>query len=142
LTGVDLSAAMVDQARLRAVYDELVVEELTAYLRARPGSQDLMVAADTLVYFGDLALVVGAAAAALRPGGVLLFTLERAEPEDAPAGWKLGPHGRFRHTRAHVARVLAAAGLVDSLVREIVPRREAQQWVPGWLVRARRPAAG
>ena len=140
LVGVDLSPAMVEKARRRKLYDRLVVEELTAYLRAHRGCQDLIVSADTLVYFGDLADVIAAAAATLRAGGVLLFTLERAPPAEAPTGWKLYPHGRFGHTRDYVARVLGAAGLADPLIREITSRKEAGQWVPGWLVRARRPA--
>jgi predicted TPR repeat methyltransferase len=142
LVGVDLSPAMVAKARSREIYDELVVDELTAYFRAHADGQDLIVSADTLVYFGDLAEVIGAAAGTLRPGGVLIFTLERAEPADAPSGWKLSPHGRFSHTRDYLARVLGAAGLVEPVIREIASRKEAGAWVPGWLVRARRPAAG
>jgi predicted TPR repeat methyltransferase len=139
LDGVDLSPAMVEQARRRKLYDELIVDELTAYLRAHRGCQDLIVSADTLVYFGDLADVIAAAAATLRAGGVLVFTLEQAEPTEAPTGWKLYPHGRFGHTRDHVARALGAAGLADPLIREITSRKEAGRWVPGWLVRAQRP---
>ena len=36
LVGVDLSEAMLDRARARNVYDELVTGELTAYLRDSP----------------------------------------------------------------------------------------------------------
>ncbi len=49
LCGVDLSAAMVAQARDRGVYDELVVEELTSHLRRHVQTIDLVVSADTLV---------------------------------------------------------------------------------------------
>jgi len=137
LLGVDLSAAMVSLARERGVYDELVVDELTAFLRARAGTSDVIVSADTLVYFGDLAEVTAAAAAALRPGGALIFTLERAQPDEAPAGYLLNPHGRYSHTRDYVLGVLAGAGLVASSVREISSRKEAEKWVPGWLACAR-----
>ena len=41
-----------------------------------PGAFDVIVSADTLVYFGALEEVVAAAAKALRPGGVLVFTVE------------------------------------------------------------------
>ena len=47
-------------ARTRHVYDELVKVELTAYLRDCPGSFDVIVSADTLVYFGPLEDVVAA----------------------------------------------------------------------------------
>src|SRR4051794_19501937 len=54
LVGVDLSAGMLAEARHREVYDELVRGELTAYLRRAAGAFDVIVSADTLVYFGPL----------------------------------------------------------------------------------------
>lgn len=140
LVGVDLSAGMVALARERGVYDELVVEELTSYLRGHASSYDLIISADTLVYFGDLQEILVAAAAALRPGGALIFTLEYADPGEAPAGYRLNPHGRYSHTRGYVAELFADAGLVEPEIREISTRKESKQWVPGWLVRAQRPA--
>ena len=139
LVGVDLSAGMVALARQRGGYDELVVDELTAYLRGHVRASDVIVSADTLVYFGDLTDFAAAAAGALRPRGALIFTLERAEPDEAPAGYRIHPHGRYSHTRAYAARVLAEAGFADVVIREISSRKEADQWVPGWLVRARLP---
>lgn len=141
LVGVDLSPAMVDRARARGVYDELVVEELTTYLRRQRGGYDLVVSADTLVYFGDLAEVIEAAAAALRPRGALVFTLERAEPDAAPQGYKLEPHGRYVHTRAYVEGLLARAGLGEVAIDPVSSRKELEVWVPGWLVRARTKAS-
>ena len=61
LVGVDLSERMLEQARARNVYDELVRRELTAYLRDHTGAFDVIVSADTLVYFGPLEEVVAAA---------------------------------------------------------------------------------
>ena len=45
---------MIEKARARQVYDDLIVAELTAYLQSAAGSYDLIASADTLVYFGDL----------------------------------------------------------------------------------------
>lgn len=137
LVGIDLSTGMLDRARARAVYDELVVAELTAFLRAHGAAYDVIVSADTLVYFGDLTCVVTAAAAALRPGGVLVFTLEKAEPDQAPSGFRLNPHGRYSHTAEYVVRTLVQAGFEPTL-GEVATRKEADAWVPGWLLRARR----
>jgi len=66
LVGVDLSAGMLTQAAAKQVYDELLHGELTAYLRGQRGQFDVIVSADTLVYFGPLEAVAEAAAAALR----------------------------------------------------------------------------
>ena len=86
LTGVDLSPAMVEQAGNRQIYDDLVVAELTEYLSGAPERFDLIISADTLVYFGDLQAVLAAAAGALRPGGFLIFTVERGRRLPEPAG--------------------------------------------------------
>ena len=141
LVGVDLSPAMIDQARQRAVYDELEVAELTAHLRAHAASWDLVVSADTLVYFGDLRAVAQAAARALRTGGGLVFSVEAAAPEAAPAGFRLNPHGRYSHTRDYLLRVLADAGFADITLNAVTLRKEAAKWVDGYLASGRLPGA-
>ena len=141
LTGVDLSSAMIELARKRSLYDELVVAELTAYLRAHPATWDAIVSADTLVYFGDLGEVVAAAARALRPAGALVFTVEAAEPADAPSGFRINPHGRYSHTHDYLRRVLGEAGFQDVTLTAALLRKEAGKWVAGFLVRGRMPPA-
>jgi predicted TPR repeat methyltransferase len=139
LAGVDLSTAMVELARKQSVYDALVVAELTAYLREHEATSDLIVSADTLVYFGDLVDFTSVAAKSLRPGGALVFTVERAQPKDAPDGYRLHPHGRYSHTDDYLRRVLAQAGFAAPSLREVHLRKEAEMWVEGWLVSARVP---
>jgi predicted TPR repeat methyltransferase len=141
LAGVDLSAGMVDVARKRGIYDALVVAELTEYLRGHPGCSDLIVSADTLVYFGELTDVMQAAAQALRPKGVLVFTVEQAMDADADAGYRLNLHGRYSHTPAYLLRTIVEAGLETPVLREVVLRKEAGVPVSGYLVSARRTSA-
>jgi predicted TPR repeat methyltransferase len=45
---------MLAKARERQVYDELHESELVAFMRARPREYDVVISADTLVYFGAL----------------------------------------------------------------------------------------
>jgi predicted TPR repeat methyltransferase len=134
LVGVDLSAGMLEQARLRDCYDALVESELTAYLAAHPGSCDLVLCADTLVYFGDLGHVLSLTYAALRPGGRLAFSLEALVGTD----YELSPSGRYRHGRRYVEATLVAAGFVEIQMVEETLRKEAGRWVDGWVVLARR----
>jgi predicted TPR repeat methyltransferase len=141
LVGVDLSPEMVDLARKRECYDELVVDELTAYLRKHEARFDLIVSADTLVYFGDLGEVLPAAAGALVAGGILAFTVERAADEDAASGYRIRPSGRYVHSREYVESRLTAAGFVDLAFREVHLRKEAGSWVEGFLISAKLPAA-
>ena len=140
LVGVDLSAPMIAQARARNVYDELVKCELTAYLGTSTGAFDVIVSADTLVYFGPLEDVVAASANALRPGGWLIFTVEELIDAGSEAGYSISLSGRYRHTRPYLERVLANANLRS----EIVPaelRLEAGDPVPGLVVRGTKPTS-
>jgi predicted TPR repeat methyltransferase len=138
LVGVDLSTRMLAQAEARHVYDELYKVELTAYLRDNPGAFDVIVSADTLVYFGPLQDVAVAAADALRPGGRLIFTVEALFDAGSDVGYAISHHGRYTHARQYLERVLTEVNLRP----EIEPaelRLEAGDPVQGWVVRATKP---
>ena len=135
LVGVDLSAKMLDQARERKVYDELIKGELTAYLQSANEAFDVIVSADTLVYFGALEDVIAAAARALRPDGYFVFTVEELVGADDGAEYCLRPHGRYNHAREYVERLLADAGLRPVIARAEL-RLEAGAPVDGLVVRA------
>jgi predicted TPR repeat methyltransferase len=138
LEGVDLSGGMLEQARARGIYDELAQEELTQFLSARRNAYDVVLSADTLCYFGPLDAVCRAAAGALRPGGWLVFTVERADEAAAPQGHRINPHGRYSHTSAYVEKALAEAGFERCEVVEDVLRQEAGSAVRGLIVTARK----
>ncbi|MEO8020091.1 MAG: tetratricopeptide repeat protein [Pseudomonadota bacterium] len=141
LVGVDLSAGMLAKARERQVYDELHESELTAFMRAHPASYDVVISADTLVYFGALEEAMIAAAAALRPGGVLAFTLE-AEPVGSPEKFRLHQSGRYSHSADYARDCLEGAGLAVLLIEGGILRQEAGADVLGHVVLARKqPAA-
>lgn len=129
LTGVDLSLGMVEKAHGRG-YDRLDVAELTAHLARFPAAFDTVVSADTLVYFGDLGEVVAASRRALRDGGWFAFSLESCEGD----GFEIGVSGRYRHSPAHVRRVLRDAGFGAARILPDHLRWEGGQPVPGLVV--------
>lgn len=139
LIGVDLSAGMLSKARTKGVYQKLVKAELTAHLLSVPDSCDAILCADTLCYFGDLGDYMQAAAGALRPGGVMVFTVE-ALPDDAQDGANIQPHGRYAHGKAHLDRTIAQAGLQVLQSRRETLRTEGGEPVRGWLTSVRRAA--
>jgi predicted TPR repeat methyltransferase len=130
LDGVDLSPAMIEKARARGIYDHLVVADLQDALAADGACYDLILAADTLVYLGDLAVVFEAARRRLLPDGYFLFTVEKAEG----TGFELGPKRRWRHSEAYLRELARLVGFGVVGLVAAVPRREANQPVEGFAV--------
>jgi predicted TPR repeat methyltransferase len=139
LIGVDLSDGMLAHARDKAVYHALIRAELTEYAGANNDAFDLIVSADTLVYFGELKGIVAAFVRALRPRGLLVFTLEHAVG-NGDVDYRLQPHGRYSHGRGYVERLLTSAGLRPKIV-EAELRMEAGAPVPGLVIRAEKPVS-
>ncbi|MQP65209.1 methyltransferase domain-containing protein [Niveispirillum sp. SYP-B3756] len=135
LAGFDLSPRMVEKARARDIYNELWVGELVESLSQRPRSADLLLAADVLVYLGDLRPVMAAAAKVLRPGGLFAFTCEWV---DQPDGFLLHEGRRFAHSEFHVREALAQAGFTIRTLRHHSTRTDRGQPVPGLICLAGR----
>jgi predicted TPR repeat methyltransferase len=133
LVGVDLSEGMLAHAKDKNVYHALTKAELTEYLRDHSEAFDLIVSADTLVYFGDLTGVIAALAGALRPNGLVVFTLEHAVADSVD--YRLELHGRYSHARAYVERLLTLSGLQSKIIQAEL-RTEAGAPVPGLVIRA------
>jgi predicted TPR repeat methyltransferase len=98
LIGVDLAPRMLAKAKERSVYHALIESEAVAYLEQSQESFDLIFAADVLVYIGDLRRLFAAAAARLKPGGVLAISIETTQAAD----FVLLPSGRFAQSTAYV----------------------------------------
>ncbi len=136
LTGVDLSARMLANAAQRGDYDDLVKSELTAYLRGRFGSFDLVAMADTLIYFGDLVELFSLVRKSLRQRGLFLFTVETSLAPANQDGFGLCPSGRYRHGAGYVDGVLQSAGFNIVQMHEGVLRKEFGESAHGLAISA------
>lgn len=135
LEGLDLSPAMLARAAERNVYDALHEDDAEAFLAHGDAGWDVVIAADVLISFGDLAPLFAAVAGALRAHGLFIATTE-----DADGGtWELQPSGRYRHSRRYLAEVLADAGLMVEQIDRTVLRHEGERPVGALALVARRP---
>lgn len=141
IVGVDLSPEMLDRARARGCYDELVCDEITAYAMRCTDRFDLITAADVFCYFGDLAHVTAVVSSLLHPAGLLIFSVEELSIDLTSsidrAGYELLEHGRYAHRAAHLSHVMVQAGLTPVATGQAVLRWERGAPVRGLLSTAR-----
>lgn len=140
LEGVDLSPGMLDQARERKLYDELYCEEMTRFCERHPAAFNLIVAADTINYFGNLEPVIQKMGGSLRPSGRCAFFVERMEGE-CQDDFRLERHGRFSHRLPYVEQCLAGANLHVIAWNETFIRSEAGRPVAAILFLVERGCA-
>jgi predicted TPR repeat methyltransferase len=140
IDGVDLSPAMIEKARRLGFYRNLSEGELTEALAAAANAgahYDLLLAADVLVYCGDLASVLTAAAKAMAARGSFAFTVEALDGD----GWALSDDLRYQHSLPHIEAAAAAAGLDVLQASTCVTRENCDLPVPGYVVVLRKPDA-
>jgi predicted TPR repeat methyltransferase len=134
LIGVDLSPEMLKLAKARELYDELREEELAACMRDLPARFDLIVAADVFCYIGDLSETLSAAHIALKPGGILIFSVEA----QSKRGFTLTGSGRYAHKPAYVQKSSKTAEFSEIIGRTDTLRMEYGDPVKGYLTALRK----
>lgn len=121
IDGADLSAEMLARAAARG-YRQLIHGDAAAALKLRPDSYDLVIAADMLVYVGDPGEFLSAAAGALRPGGMLAFSVETLAGADGETVCRLNDELRFAHGEPALRAALDRAGLDVARRADLVVR--------------------
>ena len=125
LDGVDLSQAMLEQARAKGIYDGLRHGDLETMLGTH--EYDLALAADALVYLGDLAATFTAVQTQLKRSGIFLFTVEKQDGD----AFALGPKRRWRHSERYLRNLAALSGFDVVGLLDCVPRTESNAPVEG-----------
>lgn len=129
LSGVDLSAKMIEHAEAKRIYDSLYVDEIVKFLQSSTTSYDLFIAADVLIYRGELHTLFEAAAEKSLPGALFCFSTEKTEEND----WIIQPTGRYAHNSDYVRKTAADNGWIELLSEEAYTRRERDSWIKSTL---------
>jgi predicted TPR repeat methyltransferase len=138
VVGVDLSPGMIEKAHARGTYDELVVQEISEFMRSRPDTFDVVICVDTFIYFGVIDEPLRAARTCLHPRGLLAFTTECLE-DSAP--YRLQSHGRYAHSESYIRQTTAQTGFTEVTLETRAIRREHGKDVPGYVVLAQAESA-
>jgi predicted TPR repeat methyltransferase/lipoprotein NlpI len=129
LTGVDLAPKMLEMARKRELYDELVCSDLTDFLQPHAASFDLVVSTDVFIYVGALEAVFEATRQAVRPGSLFAFSFETSEEQDLV----LRPTRRYAHSVAYIQRLADRHGFEIASLEPSVIREEGGKDMDGYL---------
>lgn len=127
LTGIDLSPQMIAQAKAGGLYDELIVGDIESWMAETPARFARVIAADVLVYLGDLERVFAGVKRVLKPGGLFFFTVERSEDAD----FILQETKRWAHSEAYLRRMAEAHGFDVRGLMACTPRVNKGVPIPG-----------
>jgi predicted TPR repeat methyltransferase len=140
LTGIDLSPNMIRQATARNLYTELHVDDLIAALAKRPASFDLILALEVFIHLGDLAPAFAAAHRALRPNGILAYSVEAHSGGGNGTGGGVNPNyalsrgRRFAHSQTYLQNLADTHHFKQHTLETATLRQEKGIDVPGLLV--------
>jgi predicted TPR repeat methyltransferase len=123
LTGVDIAAKMLEQAKEKGIYDKLIETELQTFLKEDTHYYELAVAADVLPYIGDLESLFASLAKRLSPNGYFIFSTEISA--DKP--WQLQSTARFSHHPDYIKSLCTKYDLQLQHQEQVTARQQEQQ---------------
>jgi len=129
LVGIDLSPKMIAKAREKKIYDIIENIEINDYLEQNSEKYDLLIAADVLIYIGDLSRLFSNIAAVSRPGAIFLFSIELVLDGD----YVLERSGRYAHSNSYIRQLAISNKFEISRIENIVLRKEKTKDVEGQL---------
>ena len=136
LDGVDISAKMLEVAKLKKLYTHLYNEDINGFLASNVDEYDLINAADVFTYFGELGSLFALLAASLHKDGRVLFSVSENYVNDN--NWFLHASGRFLHNKTYVENSLTRQGFFVEKMNRVRLRNEGGQPVYGWIVMAQK----
>lgn len=136
LDGVDLSQNMLDKAAVRGMYASLTQADIRDFFTQTNQQWHGIVAADVLIYCGDIADIIASAYRCLLPGGWLAFSVELSMEDAIIADPQTG---RYQHSKPYLEKVLGSWFESPNFIQQVL-RQNAGAPVEGLLILAQRRA--
>ncbi|KAH9116755.1 hypothetical protein LEN26_000125 [Aphanomyces euteiches] len=110
--GIDVSPISVENARRRLdMYDDLKIGDILDVGSTLPDSScDLVLALNTLQYFGDLRQIFQLVQRLLRPGGTFAFNVDAFNEDANGHQFSLRFSGRWKHDTAYISELRSHFG--------------------------------
>lgn len=135
LTGVDVSAKMLEKASEKKIYNRLEIFDILQDW-VFPEKFDLIYSSDVFVYFGNLDTIIRSASSYLVNGGKIAFSVESLK--DDSAEYQLFPSGRYAHSQKYIQECLNRNGLQLIEINKADVRKQSGNPVKGLLIVAQK----
>lgn len=133
IVGIDISEGMLDKARNKGIYTDLKLGSIEDLLPMF-SNVGLILAADSLVYFGDLESVFAKCRHALDFGGIFAFTIESTDLYP----FVLQRSARFAHSDKYIKEIAMLNDFILLQSSSIHLRKQDDSYIDGYLFVLRR----
>jgi predicted TPR repeat methyltransferase len=134
LVGVDLSPRMLEIAKHKAIYHQLIQSDIFD-LPKSDQSYDLILAADVFPYSGDLDLIISECGKRLCHNGSLIFSVESTHLDQ---DYLLQTSIRYAHSYAYLHKILNKANFKSFSIHTATLRQQYKKPVKGYIVIAQK----
>lgn len=129
LIGVDLSPKMMSVAEDKNIYDQFYVGDIIEFLQETNEKFELILAADVLVYLGDLEPFIKTANKCSEEGTYLIFSTETWSGENLV----LQQSGRYAHSPGYIKSLAEQYQFNLITQKQAKIRKEKGEWIMGDL---------
>ena len=129
LEGIDISENMLDQAKIKNIYDKLHQQDILDYLSKAILNFDYFVSTDVFIYIGDLSEVFQLIKFRNKKGGKLAFSTEDFKGD----GFFLEQTGRYSHSKKYIEGLCEKFDLKLCHFEIINLRKEKDTFIKGGM---------
>lgn len=129
LEGIDLSNSMLEQARVKNVYDKLTHVDIVEYLSTAELDFDYFISTDVFIYIGELSEVFRLIKSRNKRSGKLVFSTEHTKKD----GFNLEKSGRYSHSKSYIESLSEEFGYSTSHFSKTSLRKDKGEFLSGGL---------
>ena len=127
LLGIDLSKNMIDVARNKEIYNELIVGDLNDIIKDQVKLYDLIISTDVFIYLGNLDDLFKNIKKISNKDALFIFSTEFNTGDN----YKLNFSGRYSHSHDYINKILKVNSfkLIGHKIGNL--RKEKDKWIKG-----------